>query len=284
MVERLLMQRTATTLLLIVTAVFMSACVSTEELYAQYDDQLCPVEVEPALGGAVHMRVVDRITRDTFEFPPEIFFANDVHLLDQEAETELGLAAAVLARYPTLSIEVLGFTSRRGGFNYNRALAQRRVDAVASFLQARGVSLQRIVLGPMGIDARAIADDAEILEGVQRRVSLRLLDQSGRALRPEFHGPDRLKEPVRLTEDGAVSVRRRISTVSPIDTTTLVTEALSSPVAPPTGTAAVSVELLDAPAGRQENEPAGTSDGGTLDSSMGPPVKLKRSQPSQSID
>jgi len=140
-----------------------SACVSTEELYADYDDHLCPVIIEPATGSDVArsstgevdlQRVVDRTNGEVFLFPSEIFFEHDSYALSAVSREELGLVLVLLNRYPSLNLELSGFTSRIGGSIYNKRLAERRVAIVYAYIAGAGIDVSRMVKQGVGPDIR----------------------------------------------------------------------------------------------------------------------------------
>jgi len=139
--------------LLLFGVVWMSsACVSTEELYADYDDHLCPVIIESATGSDVArsstgqidpQRVVDRSSGDVFLFPSEIFFEHDSYALGAVSREDLDLVLVILDRYPSLNLELSGFTSHIGGSVYNKRLAERRVAIVYAYIAGAGIDVSR---------------------------------------------------------------------------------------------------------------------------------------------
>ncbi len=166
-----------------------AACVSTEELYADYDDRLCPVVVRSATGAEVTQRVVDRLSGEVFTFAPEIFFEHDSYMLSAESRDELDLVLVILERYPSLNIELSGFTSRRGSNVYNKRLSERRVAVVSAYISGAGVDVSRIVKQGVGPDVRNFLSDPAANEVVNRRVALTLLDAAGREVRQQYPDP-----------------------------------------------------------------------------------------------
>jgi OOP family OmpA-OmpF porin len=84
-------------------------------------------------------------------------------------------AVATLARYPQLRIEVAGHTDSRGADAYNRALSQRRADAVRAYLAEKGASNELTSRG-YG-EGQPIADNRTDAGRQQnRRVVLRILN------------------------------------------------------------------------------------------------------------
>jgi outer membrane protein OmpA-like peptidoglycan-associated protein len=188
--------------LLLFGVVWMSsACVSTEELYADYDDHLCPVIIESATGSDVArsstgqidpQRVVDRSSGDVFLFPSEIFFEHDSYALGAVSREDLDLVLVILDRYPSLNLELSGFTSHIGGSVYNKRLAERRVAIVYAYIAGAGIDVSRMVKQGVGPDIRKFLSDSVANEAVNRRVGLALLDASGREVRQQFTDLDDL--------------------------------------------------------------------------------------------
>src|SRR5690349_698812 len=74
----------------------------------------------------------------------EVFFPQDSSDLNDVAQTALQGVAKDLEDNPGLTVELGGYTDRRGALDYNYGLGQRRVNAVRRFLIDRGISLARI--------------------------------------------------------------------------------------------------------------------------------------------
>jgi peptidoglycan-associated lipoprotein len=73
-----------------------------------------------------------------------VFFALDSHTLTAEARAVLDAQAQWLNTHSTVRITIEGHCDERGTREYNLALGERRANAVASYLEARGVSPTRI--------------------------------------------------------------------------------------------------------------------------------------------
>ena len=100
----------------------------------------------------------------------EVFFPQDSSDLNDAAQTALLGVAKDLEDNPGLTVELGGYTDRRGALDYNYGLGQRRVNAVRRFLIDRGISLARIraaSLGPAGED--------NLSDAKKRRVTIRLM-------------------------------------------------------------------------------------------------------------
>ena len=100
----------------------------------------------------------------------EVFFPQDSSDLNDVAQTALLGVAKDLEDNPTLTVELGGYTDRRGALDYNYGLGQRRVNAVRRFLMDRGINLARIHAASLGP-----ATEANISEAKKRRVTIRLM-------------------------------------------------------------------------------------------------------------
>jgi peptidoglycan-associated lipoprotein len=81
-----------------------------------------------------------------------IFFDFDRATVRPDQQTTLDRQAAWLAKYPTVNVQVAGNCDERGTEEYNLALGQRRANAAASYLRARGVSAARMTTISYGKD------------------------------------------------------------------------------------------------------------------------------------
>ena len=100
----------------------------------------------------------------------EVYFSPDSIQLTDAAQTALVWVARELQAYPTLTVELGGYTDARGALDYNYGLSQRRVDAVRTFLVDKGIQLSRIQAASLGPLTTAGIPDAK-----KRRVTVRLL-------------------------------------------------------------------------------------------------------------
>jgi outer membrane protein OmpA-like peptidoglycan-associated protein len=100
----------------------------------------------------------------------EVFFPQDSSDLNDVAQTALLGVAKDLEDNPSLTVELGGYTDRRGALDYNYGLGQRRVNAVRRFLMDRGINLARIHAASLGP-----ATEADISEAKKRRVTIRLM-------------------------------------------------------------------------------------------------------------
>jgi outer membrane protein OmpA-like peptidoglycan-associated protein len=62
-----------------------------------------------------------------------------------DARPILDEAADILAKHPNVAVDVNGYCDAIGSFAYNLKLSQRRADAVASYLESKGIPASRLV-------------------------------------------------------------------------------------------------------------------------------------------
>ncbi len=162
----------------------VNACVSTEELYAQYDLHSCEVDLpEP------------RIQQATLAFSqqlwnPAVYFDYDDHELDEEGYELLEVTAAIMNQREELNVGLQGFADRIGGISYNIRLSGKRVDTVMRFLTERGIAPSRIVAQPLGEGLPQFGSNDAEARATNRRVELVLLDAKGRPISPLFEFSD----------------------------------------------------------------------------------------------
>jgi len=81
-----------------------------------------------------------------------VFFDFDKSALKVDARGTLDKQAAWLAKYPANNVQVAGNCDERGTEEYNLALGQRRANAAAGYLEAKGVVKTRVTTISYGKD------------------------------------------------------------------------------------------------------------------------------------
>lgn len=170
--------------LLCLAACSLSACVSTERLYAEYDALHCDFVIQQSSAGELSLR--ERISNTHFPWEPAVYFEFDGDELADQNRHLLTGAVTVLQRYPQLNLSLQGFSDRIGTTRYNRALANRRVAAVRDYLVQSGIERERVVDQPIGEGLPQFGSDDAKSREINRRVELMLLDEEGRPLHPLF--------------------------------------------------------------------------------------------------
>jgi peptidoglycan-associated lipoprotein len=81
-----------------------------------------------------------------------VFYEFNVSGLRDDAKGTLDKQAAWLAKYGSVNVQIAGNCDERGTEEYNIALGQRRANAAASYLKARGVAGARLATISYGKD------------------------------------------------------------------------------------------------------------------------------------
>jgi OOP family OmpA-OmpF porin len=74
-----------------------------------------------------------------------VHFDFDKSNIRPDAQPILDEAADILTKNPDVTVNVDGYCDIIGGFAYNMRLSQRRADAVASYLESKGIAANRLV-------------------------------------------------------------------------------------------------------------------------------------------
>ena len=90
------------------------------------------------------VRIVNTGDRLIVTLPEGILFATDSAAVQPSIQSDLYAVASNVNRYPNSIVQVIGHTDNTGSAAYNQDLSERRAGAVASILQAGGVSGGRI--------------------------------------------------------------------------------------------------------------------------------------------
>jgi peptidoglycan-associated lipoprotein len=81
-----------------------------------------------------------------------VFYDFNVATLKPDARSTLDKQAAWLAKYPANNVQIAGNCDERGTEEYNLALGQRRANAAAGYLEAKGVAQSRVTTISYGKD------------------------------------------------------------------------------------------------------------------------------------
>ena len=184
----------------ILVGMILSGCATTDELYAQYDEKKCRVEVVADASG---FSVVEEGFRH-LEFEPAVFFEYDKSDLVVTAMDRLALNVIVLNAYPEMKLSVRAFTDDIASKEYNEALAKRRVDTVVAYYQSRGIADDRLIVTPVGEASPLTTNDTYQNRALNRRVEMLLLDYYGRPAPFKFTEPPIINyiEPSNESEPG----------------------------------------------------------------------------------
>ena len=100
---------------------------------------------------------------------PVIYFAYDSDLLVPSETAKLDAIVAYLADKPTLALVIEGHCDQRGTEEYNRALGERRANAIRSYLAGKGLADGRMKTVSYGKDKPAVEGSGESIWAQNRR-------------------------------------------------------------------------------------------------------------------
>lgn len=103
-----------------------------------------------------------------------IRFSYNSYQINVESYQHLNTVSIVLRNNPSYKIRLTGFTDGSGSAEYNKKLGQQRADAVAAYLESRGVSKNRIQAIGGGKDQPLDDNNSKIGKSNNRRVEFKL--------------------------------------------------------------------------------------------------------------
>jgi outer membrane protein OmpA-like peptidoglycan-associated protein len=102
----------------------------------------------------------------------DVLFDSGKYTLKPDTKVALAKVSGILAAYPSLKLQVEGYTDSVGGDDYNQKLSENRAGSVKDFLVSQGVSMNNISAAGYG-KSNPIADNATAAGKAQnRRVQL----------------------------------------------------------------------------------------------------------------
>jgi len=108
--------------------------------------------------------------------PSGITFDFDRSDIKPQFQATLDEVASTLRTYNQTYIDVLGHTDTTGSHEYNQRLSERRAQAVASYLTARGVNPARVAMRGYGeTQPIYLPDDTEAKRAANRRVEIKVV-------------------------------------------------------------------------------------------------------------
>ncbi len=123
----------------------------------------------------ITLRRLDVGTRSVLR---NIYFDYDKATFTTASYNELNKLESMMRQNPDISLEISGHTDSYGHWQYNRALSQRRAEAVKDFLTKKGIDPRRIRAVGYG-ESRPLASNDDEKEGreLNRRVEFKVLQK-----------------------------------------------------------------------------------------------------------
>jgi outer membrane protein OmpA-like peptidoglycan-associated protein len=106
-----------------------------------------------------------------------IFFDYKKANLNKESMSELNRLVRLMAKYPTLKVEVSGHTDNVGDEEYNADLSLRRANAVVDFLVQNGIEANRLLTKGYGFSKPIDSNDTENGRQRNRRSEITIIEK-----------------------------------------------------------------------------------------------------------
>ena len=104
-------------------------------------------------------------------------FKTSSDILETTSTTVLDDVARTLQRYPSMKVEVAGYTDNRGSLGFNQQLSQRRAQAVLNYLVSQGVSSANLSAKGYGPESPIADNNTASGRAANRRVELHILER-----------------------------------------------------------------------------------------------------------
>lgn len=121
------------------------------------------------------VEVVRKGDNITLNMPGNVTFGFDKSEIQPQFYPVLDNVAGTLQQYNQTVIEIAGHTDSVGSDAYNQQLSQRRADAVANYLNSRGVMRDRMITVGAGETRPIASNDTEQGRAQNRRVEITLV-------------------------------------------------------------------------------------------------------------
>ena len=132
---------------------------------------------EQTAGSGVDVTEVDGGDAILVNLPDGVTFATGSYRINQNFRSTLDTVANSLTQYPNSLIDVYGYTDSTGSTEFNQRLSEQRAQAVANYLQSRGVSNSRIRWQGFGENPQYFVGDnsTEYGRSLNRRVEIKII-------------------------------------------------------------------------------------------------------------
>ena len=111
----------------------------------------------------------------TLNMPGNVTFATNSSDLSPAFFEVLNSVGKVMKEFDKTVVEVAGHTDSTGSAEYNQSLSERRAGSVAQYMQARGISSQRLITVGMGETRPVATNDTPDGRQANRRVEITMV-------------------------------------------------------------------------------------------------------------
>lgn len=141
----------------------------------QFDDQIKELKEQTA-GSGVDVEEIGAQDAILVRLPDGVTFATGSAEINPGFYDTLNAIAETLVKYPDSLVDVYGFTDTTGSPEFNQRLSERRAEAVANYLAARGVARSRIATRGFGeqYEYLRIKTPDNTPEPLNRRVEIKI--------------------------------------------------------------------------------------------------------------
>jgi outer membrane protein OmpA-like peptidoglycan-associated protein len=168
------------------------SCIDDPETRNGFEDgDGCPDEVPPELS-------------DLAGIMEGIQFDTDKDTIKGESKSNLDNAVAVMKKYPTIRVRVVGHTDNQGGYKHNLDLSKRRAEAVERYMTDAGIDTDRIETAGVGPDQPIDTNETADGRARNRRIEFQILEETAakpaKPPKPREGGRKPAPEPAPATE------------------------------------------------------------------------------------
>lgn len=141
------------------------------------DKQQAEFEQKLSSERAAHQVEVERLKNQNLKITmsSEVSFDFDSATVKPAFQATLDKVADILKRYNQTTIKIMGYTDNVGSAAYNQSLSERRAEAVAYYLEQRGVNAQRVKTQGLGESDPRASNDTEAGRQLNRRVEMLII-------------------------------------------------------------------------------------------------------------
>ena len=132
-----------------------------------------------AVADTVPVPVVTLPTVEELRIPMNVHFALDQSDITPASHGIIEHIAALLRRYPSITVQLVGHTDSRGDSSYNLHLSERRVLAVRTVFLELGIDPMRLIVSYRGKADLTSAEDSRRGLALNRRVEMTFVVQEG---------------------------------------------------------------------------------------------------------
>lgn len=141
----------------------------------QFDDQIKELD-EATSGSGIDVEEIGDQDAILVRLPDGVTFASGSASISPSFQATLDTIAQSLIKYPNSLIDVYGFTDTTGSTALNQSLSVERAQAVASYLESRGVARTRMAVKGYGEQYEYLREKTSdnVASALNRRVEIKI--------------------------------------------------------------------------------------------------------------